>query len=65
MAGRLNAAFGDLGVDELAHIFGFLPRHDIMRARVCTTWRDAAKMTLVPLTNFRVERHESNVNCSA
>jgi hypothetical protein len=26
-----------------------------MRARVCTTWRDAAKKTLVPLTAFRVD----------
>jgi hypothetical protein len=51
---------GDLSTDEVAIIFGFLlredgflPREDIMRLRrVCTTWRDAAKKTPVPLTDF-------------
>jgi len=40
--------------DEVVIIFSFLSHADIMRARVCTTWRDAAKKTLVPYTNFRV-----------
>eukprot|EP00985_Skeletonema_marinoi_P020645 scaffold12330_cov83-Skeletonema_marinoi.AAC.24 len=45
-----------LSADEFAIIFGFLSHVDIMRARVCTTWREAAKKTLVPPTDtdFRV-----------
>jgi len=30
-----------------------------MRARVCTTWRDAAKKTLVPMTGFWIENVRS------
>jgi len=44
----------ELSTDEVAIIFSFLPPEDIIRARVCTTWRDAAKKTLVPLTEFEV-----------
>eukprot|EP00985_Skeletonema_marinoi_P004290 scaffold1879_cov97-Skeletonema_marinoi.AAC.5 len=42
----------DLSTDEVAiiFVFGFLSPYDIMRARVCTSWRDAAKKTIVPLT---------------
>jgi hypothetical protein len=45
---------GELSADEvvITIIFSFLPPVDILRARVCTTWRDAAKKTLVPLTEF-------------
>eukprot|EP00984_Skeletonema_dohrnii_P016873 scaffold7561_cov227-Skeletonema_dohrnii-CCMP3373.AAC.6 len=43
-----------VSADEVAIILGFLSHVDIMRARVCTTWRDAAKKTLVPLTGFKV-----------
>ena len=43
-----------LSADEVAIIFSFLPPKDIMHARVCTTWREAAKKTLVPLTEFVV-----------
>jgi hypothetical protein len=50
-----DAVAGELGTDEVAIIFSFLPYYDIMRARVCTTWRDAAKKTLVPLTDFSSE----------
>ena len=42
----------ELSADEVAIVFSFLRHVDIMRARVCTTWRDAAKKTLVPLTDF-------------
>eukprot|EP00984_Skeletonema_dohrnii_P036432 scaffold37414_cov255-Skeletonema_dohrnii-CCMP3373.AAC.2 len=43
-------------IDEVAIILSFLPRKDIMRARqVCTTWRDAAMKTIVPLCEFRVD----------
>jgi len=49
------AAAEELSADEVAIIFSFLHRKDIMRARVCKTWRDAAKKTLVPLCAFRVD----------
>ena len=39
-----------LSMDEVAIIFSFLSHHDIMRARVCTAWKEAAKETLVPMT---------------
>lgn len=50
-----NEVAEELNSDEVAIIFSFLPHSDIMRARICTTWRDAAKKTLVPLTNFKVD----------
>eukprot|EP00985_Skeletonema_marinoi_P007726 scaffold3445_cov80-Skeletonema_marinoi.AAC.7 len=49
------AAAEALSADEVAIIFSFLHHQDIMRARVCKTWRDAAKKTLVPLCEFRVD----------
>jgi len=50
----------ELSTDEVAIIFSFLsPVEDIMRARrVCTTWRDAAKMT-VPSSKFVVRSERS------
>ena len=45
-----SAGAGLLSVDEVAIIFSFLPPESIMRARVCTTWRDAATKTIVPLS---------------
>ncbi|KAK1746878.1 hypothetical protein QTG54_002222 [Skeletonema marinoi] len=47
-----------LGTDEVAIIFGFLSPYDIMRARVCKTWRDAAKKTVVPPSDEYVEIHD-------
>ena len=47
-------SFDDLGTDELAHIFGFLAPEDIVRARLNNKMREAAKITIVPLTNFIV-----------
>ncbi len=44
----------EVSSDEVAIIFSFLPPQDIMRARVCTTWRDAAKKTIVSWTTFAV-----------
>eukprot|EP00985_Skeletonema_marinoi_P020654 scaffold12330_cov83-Skeletonema_marinoi.AAC.33 len=41
-----------LSIDEVAIIFGYLPHQDIMRARVCKTWRDATKKTIVPPSDF-------------
>jgi len=46
----------NMGIDAAATvIFSFLPYGDIIRLRqVCTTWQDAAKKTIVPLTEFEV-----------
>lgn len=44
-----------LSMDEVAMIFSFLPHQDIMRARVCRAWREAATKTLVPLSDFVVD----------
>eukprot|EP00984_Skeletonema_dohrnii_P032404 scaffold26504_cov228-Skeletonema_dohrnii-CCMP3373.AAC.11 len=50
----------EVSSDEVAIIFGFLSHVDIMRARrVCTTWRDAAKKTIVPSTKFVVGSERS------
>jgi len=48
----------ELSSDEVAIIFSFLQPNDIMPARVCTTWRDAAKETLVPPSDESVEIHD-------
>ena len=45
--------------DQIAIIFGFLKHNEIMHARVCTTWRDAAKKTLVPPSDFQVRNVRS------
>ncbi len=47
VAGRLNATFDDLGVDELAHILGFLGPFEIMCARQNKKMMEAAKHTIV------------------
>eukprot|EP00984_Skeletonema_dohrnii_P032405 scaffold26504_cov228-Skeletonema_dohrnii-CCMP3373.AAC.12 len=52
----LTSAIDNLGTDELAHIFGFLPPHDIMSARLNKKMRDAAKTTIVPPVEFIVDR---------
>eukprot|EP00984_Skeletonema_dohrnii_P033180 scaffold28851_cov72-Skeletonema_dohrnii-CCMP3373.AAC.2 len=44
-----------LSSDELAHVFGFLPPKDIMRARLNKKMREAAKKTDVPMSNFGVD----------
>lgn len=49
-----DTAREEIGADEVAIIFSFLSHSDIMRARVCTTWRDAAKKTIVPPSEFVV-----------
>ena len=51
----LTSALDILGTDELAHIFGFLPPNDIMRARLNKKMRDAAKTTIVPPVEFIVD----------
>ncbi len=46
----------ELGTDEVANILSFLPLEKIMYLRrVNMTWRDAAKKTTVPPTDFVVE----------
>ncbi len=55
MQSPVAAPESELSADEVAFIFSFNSRVDIMRARrVCTAWRDAAKQTLVPLSDFVV-----------
>eukprot|EP00984_Skeletonema_dohrnii_P034889 scaffold34099_cov222-Skeletonema_dohrnii-CCMP3373.AAC.1 len=54
-----TTAAEELSADEVAIIFSFLPHQDIMHARVCKTWRDAAKKTLVPLCGFRIDNVRS------
>lgn len=50
--------FDDLGIVELANIFGFLaPKaKDIIRVRLNKKMRDAAMKTIVAPTNFYVDR---------
>ena len=45
----------DVSADEVAIILSFLHPMDIMHARVCRTWRDAAKKTIIPLTKYHVD----------
>eukprot|EP00984_Skeletonema_dohrnii_P024924 scaffold14060_cov71-Skeletonema_dohrnii-CCMP3373.AAC.1 len=50
----------ELSADEVAIIFSFLPHQEIMQARrVCKTWRDAAKKTIVPPSLFVVDSLKS------
>jgi hypothetical protein len=50
----------ELSTDEVALIFGFFTCEDIMRLRrVCKTWRDAAKKTLVPLFDDSVREYNA------
>eukprot|EP00984_Skeletonema_dohrnii_P012946 scaffold5304_cov139-Skeletonema_dohrnii-CCMP3373.AAC.1 len=45
----------ELSGDVIAIIFGCFPPEDIMRMRrVCIKWRDAAKGTIVPIAEFRM-----------
>eukprot|EP00984_Skeletonema_dohrnii_P031659 scaffold24447_cov150-Skeletonema_dohrnii-CCMP3373.AAC.5 len=54
VAGRPNASMNDLSDDLLALIFGCLGPVDIMRARCCKKWKEAAKKTTVPSADFAV-----------
>jgi hypothetical protein len=58
--GARFATVGDLSVDVLADIFGYLDDiQDIMqKRRVCKKWKEAVKMTIVPPTNFLVDSAE-------
>mmetsp|Transcript_2531 Transcript_2531/g.5587 ORF Transcript_2531/g.5587 Transcript_2531/m.5587 type:complete len:412 (-) Transcript_2531:136-1371(-) len=49
-----TSALDILGTDEIAFIFGFLPPHDIMSARLNKKMRDAAKTTIAPMSQFLV-----------
>ena len=50
----------DLSIDVLANILGFLCIKDIFqKRRVCKKWKEAAKMTIVPLTDFYVDSVEN------
>jgi len=59
-----TSAIDRLGTDMFAHIFGFLPSKDIMRARLNNKMRLAAKKTIVPDADFRVY-NEAKYNCMA
>eukprot|EP00985_Skeletonema_marinoi_P011912 scaffold5641_cov86-Skeletonema_marinoi.AAC.6 len=54
-----ETAAEEVSADEVAIIFSFLSHADIMRARVCKTWRDAATKTLVPLCDFKIDSERS------
>ena len=56
---QLAKTVESLITDHVASIFGFLKHNEIMHARVCTTWRDAAKKTLVPPSDFEVKNVRS------
>eukprot|EP00984_Skeletonema_dohrnii_P025875 scaffold15094_cov223-Skeletonema_dohrnii-CCMP3373.AAC.5 len=56
LSAEANDTVEQLSADAVAIIFGYLPHQDIMRVRrVCTTWRDAAKKTIVPPSDFEVD----------
>ena len=55
IAGWPNANINDLSEDALALIFGFFGPVDIMHFRCCKKWREAAKKTVVPMTEFKVD----------
>ncbi len=53
------ASFDDLSVDLHANILAFLPLQDITHSRrINKKSREAVKMTIVPLTDFRVDNAE-------
>mmetsp|Transcript_14044 Transcript_14044/g.28657 ORF Transcript_14044/g.28657 Transcript_14044/m.28657 type:complete len:416 (-) Transcript_14044:207-1454(-) len=52
---NLTSTIGSLGTDVFAHIFGFLPPKDIMRARLNNKMRLAATITIVPVADFCVD----------
>jgi hypothetical protein len=56
VAGQMTASAGDLSVELLADIFGFLAGATEMMQRrlVCKKWKEAVKITIVPLTEFSV-----------
>ena len=59
-ADQIVVTAGDLSVDVLANIFGFLdgPKDIMRKRRVCKKWKEAVKMTIVPPTNFLVDSAE-------
>eukprot|EP00984_Skeletonema_dohrnii_P038137 scaffold41013_cov250-Skeletonema_dohrnii-CCMP3373.AAC.7 len=55
-----TAATEDLSTDEVAIIFSFLSRNEIMHARVCETWKDAAKKTIED--EIEIEMHHDHAD---
>mmetsp|Transcript_1303 Transcript_1303/g.2068 ORF Transcript_1303/g.2068 Transcript_1303/m.2068 type:complete len:424 (-) Transcript_1303:436-1707(-) len=51
-------SFKSLSDDELAHVLGFLPPEDIMRARLSIKLRDFATTLIVPPSDYRVRRYK-------
>ncbi len=60
VADQIVVTSGDLSVDVLANIFGFLDgMQDIMQKRcVCKKWKEAVKQTTSPLVEFHVNSME-------
>jgi hypothetical protein len=56
----MMASAGDLSVELLADIFGFLAGATEMMQRrlVCKKWKEAVKITIVPLTDFVINNVE-------
>jgi len=54
-----DTAGEEIGADEVVNIFSFLSHADIMKARVCISWREAAKKTIVPPSEFVVKSKRS------
>ena len=56
-----NDTIVELGTDEVASILTFLPQHKIVYLRrINKTWREAAKKTIVPISN---DNYYFRVNC--
>ncbi len=61
VAGAPATGINDLSTDVLANIFSFLTHEEIMRARLNTKMREAAKTTIVPMVDFCIDR-ERKIN---
>lgn len=52
---------GDLSVDVLANILGYLdgPKDVMQKRRVCKKWGEAVKKTIIPPTDFCIDSMDS------
>jgi hypothetical protein len=60
-AAEVAVSAGDLSIDVLANIFGYLdgPKDIMQKRRVCKKWKEAVKMTTSPLVEFHVDSMEN------
>jgi hypothetical protein len=57
--GEIIISVVELSKDVIPRILSFLPLKEIMpKRRVCKKWNEVVKMTIVPLTDFRVDSVE-------